>query len=456
MGEESARLKEIAAALVRLTREVELLRQANERLYLENATLREQLEQAQRTAARQAAPFRRPNQRKMNDDDKRPPGRKPGHKGVTRPTPEHVDAQHDVPLDECPECGGEIDDVTPSVQYIEELPPVRPRVHRVTTYKATCRRCGPVHSSHPLQTTRKPGTSLGPRAAAIAVTLNKQLGLTMRKTCGVLKRLCGLKLSGGGLSQLADRVADRLEPAYRGLIGEIRGSPAVNADETSWWVGEPGWWLWGFTTPATTVYRVENSRAGAVVTETLGPDYAGVLGSDCLSSYDPIACRKHKCISHHLQAIKKARAMPSQETMDYLDAWRDLFKAVIVLHKLAVSGAVDAATLAAGRAQLASTVEALLARPLTQLGDMHVRNRLAKQRPHLLTCLYDLAADSTNNAAERCLRPAVIARKLSCGNRTDRGRRTWQTLASLGATMHQRGVEFIDYLAKAISIAPAS
>jgi len=456
MESESAMPEAVVTALLELTREIASLRQTIGELRQENATLREQLEQAQRAAARQAAPFRRRKERKKDQDDKKPPGRKAGHKGVTRPTPEQVDQEHDVPLERCPDCGGEITDVTPIVQYIEEIPPVRPVVHRVTTYQACCRHCGPVRSTHPLQTTRRPGVSLGPRAAAIAVALNKQLGLTMRKTCRVLRQVCGLKLSPGGLSQLADRLADRLEPAYRELIGTIRGSPAVNADETSWWVGGPGWWLWVFTTPNTTVYRVDSTRASTVVIETLGDDYAGVLGSDCLASYDPIDCRKHKCISHHLQAIKKARAMPRQETMDYLDAWRAVFKAVIVLHKLAVADAVDAADLAAGRAHLESTVDALLARPLTQLGDIRVRNRLAKRRAHLLTCLYDLHADPTNNAAERSLRPAVIARKVSCGNKTDRGRRTWEILASLGATMHQRGVEFIDYLAGAMAIAPAS
>ena len=51
-------------------------------------------------------------------------------------------------------------------------------------------------------------------------------------------------------------------------------------------------------------------------------------------------------------------------------------------------------------------------------------DRVAKQRSHLIGCLYDLAAEPTNNRAERSLRPAVIARKISCGNKTDRGRQT--------------------------------
>ncbi|HXD86743.1 MAG TPA: transposase [Urbifossiella sp.] len=49
---------------------------------------------------------------------------------------------------------------------------------------------------------------------------------------------------------------------------------------------------------------------------------------------------------------------------------------------------------------------------------MRIRNRLEKRKPHLLTCLDRLeAAEPTNNRAERALRPAVIARKISCGNK---------------------------------------
>ena len=64
-------------------------------------------------------------------------------------------------------------------------------------------------------------------------------------------------------------------------------------------------------------------------------------------------------------------------------------------------------------------------------------------------CLYhDVAA--TNNKAERAIRPAVVARKISCGNRTQRGASTWQILVSLATTAHQCGREFLDELTTAI------
>lgn len=107
----------------------------------------------------------------------------------------------------------------------------------------------------------------------------------------------------------------------------------------------------------------------------------------------------------------------------------------------------DEAFFAERRAALEQWCDRLLAEPCAQPGEVRVRNRLAKQRPHLLGCLYEPAAQPTNNRAERELRPAVIARKLSCGNNTPAGRHCWEVLASIARTCSQRAEDFVNFLA---------
>ena len=63
----------------------------------ENRRLREQLEQAQMAAARQAAPFRREEQKKIPPDKHKPSGRKPGHPGCCRKEPDHIDETIEMP-----------------------------------------------------------------------------------------------------------------------------------------------------------------------------------------------------------------------------------------------------------------------------------------------------------------------------------------------------------------------
>jgi transposase len=96
----------------------------------------------------------------------------------------------------------------------------------------------------------------------------------------------------------------------------------------------------------------------------------------------------------------------------------------------------------------------LLEAPRSEPCEEAVRSRLNKQRDHLFTFLDHDGVDATNNLAERQLRPAVIARKISCGNKTPKGARTWQILASLAATCAQRATSFIAELARAAPLQP--
>jgi hypothetical protein len=256
------------------------------------------------------------------------------------------------------------------------------------------------------------------------------------------------------LSQALSRIADRVKGFYEDLIETIRGSPAVFADETSWWVGGPGHWLWVFTTAEHTVYRVDHSRGSQVVRDILGDDFDGMLVSDCLSSYDPADYAKHKCIAHHLRAISKA--MESVGTVDpgYLLEWRSFFHGVIALYRL--REVICREDFVAKRQAMERWSQTLLSKPVGQSGDVSVRNRLLKQRRHLLGCLYEPAAEPTNNRAERALRPAVIARKVSCGNKTERGRDSWQILSSIGATCQQQAIDFVEYLSSRLPLPAAS
>jgi hypothetical protein len=108
----------------------------------------------------------------------------------------------------------------------------------------------------------------------------------------------------------------------------------VYADETSWWVGGAGWWLWTFTNPHLTVYRAEDSRGSLVVKETLGEDFEGVLVSDCLASDDPMDYQKQKCIAHQLRAIAEAKVQLAEgQVSSYLLAWKYLFKEMLALYR---------------------------------------------------------------------------------------------------------------------------
>jgi len=136
--------------------------------------------------------------------------------------------------------------------------------------------------------------------------------------------------------------------------------------------------------------------------------------------------------------------LPGNTDASYLDAWKALFKQTLLFWKCREKQEIPAESFAMGRANLEADKDRLLDTLVGQPGDIRIRNRLIKHREHLLRCLSDPAVEPTNNRAERSLRPAVIAGKLSCGNRSRRGQRTWEILASLAATAGQTGKDFIE------------
>jgi hypothetical protein len=68
------------------------------------------------------------------------------------------------------------------------------------------------------------------------------------------------------------RVGTHAEPMWKAITGQIRASPAVQAEENGS--------VWGACTPALQSADDDHLRAGETVTAVSGPDVAGVLCSD--------------------------------------------------------------------------------------------------------------------------------------------------------------------------------
>ena len=413
----------------------------------QQSKIQSNLDEANRQAHRQAGPFRIPEKKRTSDPQK--PGQKKGHPGIYRAVPAHIDETIDVTLDKCPQCGGPIADPKCIEQIIEEIPKIQPKVIRLRTYKAICPHCGEVRSRHPLQVSEAIGAAkvhLGPRALAITAMLNKALGTTVRKTCRILQDILGLRLTPGGLTQITHRLADKFQDDYQQLLEGLRSAPVVHCDETSWWVGGPKYYLWVFTNSNTTAYRVENGRGRGIITDTLGADFPGVLVSDCLNIYDNATPLQQKCYSHHLKAISEAIEQHPRQGEGFLNDCRFVLHTAMSVKKM--EPRISPAEYVDNRSRLEQCADNLVNRSDLIPSEEKIRVRLAKQRDHFFTFMYHVSVDATNNLAERQLRPAVIARKVSCGNRTLKGKRTWEILASIAATAAQRSQSFLDVVAE--------
>ena len=417
---------------------------------LQQATIIEQLraeiERLKRGHARQAAPFSKGRPVK---DPKRP-GRKPGQGPFRRretPAPEQLsEPPIDVPVREsdCPDCGAALQPDRVDEASITDLPEViRPRVRLFRVAVTRCTRCGrTVRGRHrELAPDQRGATAhrLGPRLLAAAHQLHYGLGVTVRKLPEVLGLLTGVRLTQGAITRDALRRSERTVAAtYRALGHSIREAPFVHTDDTGWRMGGRPAWLMVFVTDTATLYQVRERHRNEEVRERIPPDYAGVMITDRGKSYDAselAAVKRQVCLAHAQRSITEVVEAKAGKSRWFGAHLKGLLKRALALHHERRAGPGP---------DFAARVQELK-RELTD----HLRDRVLRDddnqrlldglgRHHdagsLVRFLSDPGVEPTNNAAERALRPAVIARKVSQCTKTVRGTRAFEVWSSVLAT----------------------
>ena len=410
---------------------------------------------ARRRANRQAAPFSRGLPKPHPDRPGRKPGAAYGRRGHRRPPP-RVDVTHDAPLPaHCPDCGGAVRRRGVVSQYQEDLPVQRPVVHEFRIAVGHCTQCRRrVQGRHPLQTSNALGAAavqLGPQAVALAVILNKQCGLSFGRIRQLLCDRFGLTVTRGGLVHAVHRAARQAQPTYAALCATVRGSPVVTPDETGWKVGGHPYWLWAFATADTTTYAIEDGRGFAQAARMLGADYAGVLQRDGWAPYRQFVHAAHQtCLAHLLRRCRTM--MLDHPYHPFAPQVQALLQAGLATRDRHAAGVVSGHGLAVARGAYVNRLGRLLDRRPSRLADARrFATHLTAEYEAVFSFLFDPALDATNWRAEHALRPAVITRKMcGGGNRTPRGARSQQVLASLLRTAQQRGLDTTALLVTAL------
>jgi len=390
-------------------------------------------------------PFVKPNGKKRRKN----PGRPEGHEGCSREKPTDADEETNLAITSCPDCGELLGDPVAVREHVQEdIVPAKKKVTVYRRYRYWCPRCRRLVEAPPAEG-EIPNARIGPVAVAWSVMLKQSLGVPFEKTARVLEDLCGLRVSSGALALAAQRVAHRLSPEVASIREAIRGSPAVNVDETGWRVGGRNNWLWAFVTDRLTLYRVAPSRAGRIAAEELGKDFGGVVVADFFSAYNKLSGEQQKCTVHLLRELRDCAK--KNKTAEFA-AFRKKLKRIIA----------DAARLAAREdfdpALCEKQIWRLHDRALA-LGGAEYKNpdcrRIAKRlRQHvgnLFTFLfYPGVVTPDNNRAERAIRPAVVIRKISGGSRTPNGANATADLMSLSQTCRLNGFGFVPFILKAL------
>jgi transposase len=432
-----------------IERDCERLREENARLERERDRLRREierltaaLESARRAGKRQAAPFSKGAPTPCAKPPGRRVGRHHGRHGHRQP-PRQIDETVDVPLPpRCPECGGGLIETRIATQIQEDvLPVVRPHVRRFQVHVGCCRDCGRrVQGRHPLQTTDALGaasTHLGPHAVALIVLLNKHLGLSHGKVAALLRDWFGLRVRPSAVTHALHRAARQAAPTSAALRDQIRGSPVVSPDETSWKVGGRLWWLWVFATARTVVDAIQDGRGFDEAATVLGAAYDGVLVRDGWAPYRQFDQAAHQtCLAHLIRRCREiAEAHPRTPWPRHVKA---VLQDALDVRDRVGSGDVSAHGAAVARGHLMTRLLDLLAAPGTVPECQRLAAHVTTELPAVFGFLFDGTLDATNWRAEQAIRPMVVNRKVSGGNRSVRGAETQEILSSVIQTARLR------------------
>ena len=272
----------------------------------------------------------------------------------------------------------------------------------------------------------------GPLAKATAAWLRYDLGLSYRKVQRLFDELFGLRFVPASAPGFDHQLTRRAGELYTDLRAKIKAAENLHADETHWRVDGVNHFLWYAGNEDLSCYHIDRHRSGAVATDLIGQHYEGLLHTDDYAAYNLVEPAHHQsCLAHHLRTARDLQEQlentprksgPRSRTIkDFLQPLIQWIQRVCHARQQAAQASKPATALKPRRANWLKQLDRICARPLPEAGAETFRQRLVKHRERLLAFVEHPEGQPTNNAAEQALRPSVILRKITFGNRSAAG-----------------------------------
>jgi transposase len=294
---------------------------------------------------------------------------------------------------------------------------------------------------------------LGVRLTSLIAYLDSVCRMPVRLIRKLLGALYGLWLSVGQISEVLHRVAARAQPTYDALLTQLQKSRVVHADETGWRENGKNGYAWSFSTPTLHYFLCQRNRNRDVVRQVLGNAFSGALVSDFYSAYHYYLGPHQYCWVHLLRDVKELTEQHPH------DAGVTEFAAQLrALYDQAKS--YSSPNLLARKSQcwdLRARLCALAHRHEgAQRPERVLAQRLLRHELGLFVFVERPDVPSSNNAAERSVRPLVVLRKVSGGTRSAQGSQTVAVLMSLFGTWQARGEDLLNACQKMLTTPLAS
>ena len=363
------------------------------------------------------------------------PGRQKGHEGFGRKTPDVIQKHKSLELKACPHCGGKVKRKNARIRVITDIKPGRAENTEYEIQRSYCANCHKV--MEPVVAAALPNSRFGLQLA-LYISFLSVLGITLSKIRTILLHDYNLAVSKGTIANTIEQLAQYLGEDYEGLRMQLFEEKDLFADETSHPVHGKNGWLWVFIGKTVAYLRVEMSRGQKVVEKTLH-GYDGILHSDFWSAYNVLKCDKQKCLAHLNRELKHLRAKKtSPELKKYCTKLLRLLRYAIKENKHTKQF----------REFCETRLHSIIDEEYSNNDCQRLNKRLRRHATEIFL-FTELEPETTNNTAERSLRPCVIKRKNTYGSHSLDGAQAHAVIASFYQTSQlqkQNYESFVDKL----------
>jgi transposase len=392
------------------------------------------------------------------DPSGRKQGAQPGHEGHGRPLlpawavdrviehwPERCGCGHLFVVDEHVAVG------EPVRWQVEELPAISVAVTEHRCHRVRCPCCGKRRRAElPSEVAQ---SAFGPRLQAAIATLSVRNRISRRDVVECCEQLFSARISAGTVEAILDRSAQALVKPHADLLEELRGSRAVNMDETGWRTAGERRALWGIFDRRHAYLQIAPDRHEDHAKELLA-DTKAIVTSDRWWAYAHLPLARRQLCWAHLKRDFAAHA-------EGLAAEKEFGEHGLALCER-VFWAWEVFAHTGDRRELKRTVRSLQRTYKSIIyfyATKRARNKycrgmarnLLKAWPALWTFTAHNGVEPTNNHAERSLRSAVIYRKLTLGSQSEGGERRVERLLSAHTTCRLQQRSLFAYLTDAIA-----
>jgi transposase len=206
-------------------------------------------------------------------------------------------------------------------------------------------------------------------------------------------------------------------------------------------------WLWIFTNRSETVYSIQPGRGYAQASEILGEEFAGVLVADGWASYQKFEDATHQtCLAHLLRRCEEMLEKATRGAVRFPRAVKEILQSALEVRDQRDEGKLSGEALEKARQELASEMDRCLSGRFTNPDNQRLAQHLIRHQEQLFVFLERTDVEATNWPAEQGIRPAVINRKTSGGNRSAEGSRAQAVLMSVLRTLQQHQIGALEIL----------